>query len=182
MHVTLCTDGTDGSAGAVADRLRVLLFEELLAYKNLRYHMLAQVPGSDSFVNLDELPKAGAGTGSVMLRGEEVTIETLKEEFALWLTTRCEFQFVLADKLRDASQAELPVFASLQELRRSKRTWLTRKLITFEDALAGTYAAEYLALSYRWETAKHPDPSGVQLRALQEHLRNHRSIRFVFVE
>ena len=36
MHVTLCTDGTDGSAGGVADRLRVLLFEELQAYKHLR--------------------------------------------------------------------------------------------------------------------------------------------------
>ena len=55
----------------MADRLRVLLFEELQAYKHLRYHMLAQVPGSDSFVNLDELPKAGVGLGSVMLRGEE---------------------------------------------------------------------------------------------------------------
>ena len=182
MHVTLCTDGVDGSAGVVADRLRVLLHEELLAYKHLRYHMLAQVPGSESFVNLDELPKAGAGLGSVMLRGEAVSVETLKEEFAFWLTTRCEFQFVLAEKLRTASRSELPTFASLQELRRTKPSWLTRKLIIFEDALAGAYVLEYLALTYRWETANHPDPSGMQLHALQEYLIENPSILYVFIE
>ena len=61
---------------------------------------------------------------------------------------RCEFYFVRADKLCEASEAELPIFPTLQELRRTKPTWLTRRLITFEDALAGTYASDTLALSY----------------------------------
>jgi len=89
---------------------------------------------------------------------------------------------VLADELRRASSAELPVFLSLQELRRSRSTWLTRKLITFDDALAGKYVEEYAAMSYRWETPEHPDPSGMQLRALQEYLRQRPRIRFVFVD
>ena len=72
-----------------------------------------------------------------------------QEEFAFWLTTRCEFNFVLADELRRASASELPQFLSLQELRRSRSTWLTRKLITFDDALAGKYVEEYAAMSYR---------------------------------
>jgi len=184
VHVTLCTDSSDGSAGAVADRLRVLLYEELCAYKNLRYCMLAQVPGTGShqLVNLDELPKAGAGVGSVMLCGERVSIELLKEEFAFWLTTSCEFNFVRADELRRASTAELPVMLSLQELRKTRPTWLTRKKITFEGALSGAYVDEYAALSYRWETAEHPDPRGMQLRALQEYLRAHPTIRYVFVD
>ena len=34
-----------------------------------------------------------------------------------------------------------------------------------------------------WETAEHPDPSGFQLRALQEHVRKRKgTIKFVFVE
>ena len=88
MHVTLCTDGKeigkDGSAGAVADRLRVLLFEELFAHSSLSFHMLAQVPGSNELVNLDELPKAGAGLGSVVvLRGERVEVDVLKVRLLL---------------------------------------------------------------------------------------------------
>ena len=157
IDVTLATPGRDGSAASVADRLRVLLFEELSAYVNLRYRMLVPVPGSSStWVDLEELPKAGAVRGGVMLRGEQVGTEQLKEEFAFWLTTQCEFNFVLADKLREASEAELPTMVTLQELRRTKRSWLTTKLITFEATLSGAYSSDYLTLSYRWETAEHP--------------------------
>ena len=91
-----------------------------------------------------------------LVRSTEALLEQLKEEFAFWLTTQCEFNFVLADKLREASEAELPTMVTLQELRRSKRSWLTTKLITFEATLSGAYSSDYLTLSYRWETAEHP--------------------------
>ena len=41
--VSLSSDGRDGSAAAVADQLRVLILEELVAYKHLNHRLLVQV-------------------------------------------------------------------------------------------------------------------------------------------
>ena len=52
--------------------------------------LLQQVPGSESWVDLDELPKASASHGPVALRGELVPIDTLKEEYAFWYVAQVE--------------------------------------------------------------------------------------------
>ena len=210
--VTLNSDGKDGSAAAVADRLRVLLIEELSQYTNLNFCMLALLPDGlgHTWVNLEELPKTGSLPRALTIRGRLATIDLLKEEFVFWMTTECEFYFILADKLRSATDSELPSMATLQELRFTKPDWIVSKLITFKEALSGAYASEYLSLSYRWETKvrlrtdlntlnalplkltrlsarlatsqEHPDPDAVQLRVLQAHLRSHTTVRFVFVD
>ena len=183
--VALTSDGRDGSAAAVADRMRVLLIEELSSFPNLRHRMLALIPGSGGhqYVDLDELPRADTNT-VVTLRGERVNADALREEFAFWLTTRCDFNFVLAEKLRNATPSELPKMPSLQQLRRDKPDWVVRKPISLQGALAGEYVTNYLSLSYRWRAREHPDESGVQLRALQEHLKQpaQSKIEYVFVD
>jgi hypothetical protein len=70
----------------------------------------------------------------------------------------------------------------LQHLRRDRSHWLVTKRINFDKLLEGQYVDEFLALSYRWATAEHPDPDGLQLRELQEHLRNQPLVKFVFVD
>ena len=73
---------------------------------------------------------------------------------------------------------------SLQQLRRDKPDWVVRKPISLQGALAGEYVTKYLSLSYRWRAREHPDESGVQLRALQEHLKQpaQSKIEYVFVD
>ena len=73
---------------------------------------------------------------------------------------------------------------SLQQLRRDKPDWVVRKPISLQGALAGEYVTKYLSLSYRWRARGHPDESGVQLRALQEHLKQpaQSKIEYVFVD
>ena len=77
--------------------------------------------------------------------------DALREEFAFWLTTRCDFNFILAEKLRNATPSELPKMPSLQQLRRDKPDWVVRKPISLQGALAGEYVTKYLSLSYRCE-------------------------------
>ena len=55
-----------------------------------------------------------------MVRGEQRSFTDLRDEFAFWLTSECEFVFVLADTLRNATLEELPSMQTLQQLRQSK--------------------------------------------------------------
>ena len=72
--VTIDSDGRNGAAAAVTDRLRVLILEELSAYVHLRHKLLALVPDG-RWVDIDELPKARAGPSrkksSVGLLGQQ---------------------------------------------------------------------------------------------------------------
>ena len=83
IHVSISSkDVRDGSAAAAFDRLRVLLAQETSLFTNMRYRLFAVVEGTETLVDLDELPKTTLTT--VTLRGEQVGIETLKDELALW--------------------------------------------------------------------------------------------------
>ena len=83
IHVSISSkDVRDGSAAAAFDRLRVLLAQETALFTNMRYRLFAVVEGTETLVDLDELPKTTLTT--VTLRGEQVGIETLKDELALW--------------------------------------------------------------------------------------------------
>ena len=135
IHVSISSkDVRDGSAAAAFDRLRVLLAQETSLFTNMRYRLLAVVEGTETLVDLDELPKTTLTT--VTLRGEQVGIEALKDKLAFWQTTSCTFNFIDASKLRAAgSEKELPRMIPLQELRKTKRDWIVQKPITLEGAL-----------------------------------------------
>ena len=44
----------------------------------------------------------------------QVGSEGLKASMTYWLTTQCEFNFLLADKLRDSTEESFPAFLPLQ--------------------------------------------------------------------
>ena len=184
IHVAITSKNVrDGSAANVFDRLRVLLVHETSIYANLRYRMLAHVEGTETMVDLDELPKANATQRIVVLRGEQVGIEALKDELAFWHTTQCVFNFIDARRLRaDSSEKELPKMVSLQELRKTKSDWIVQKTISLEQVLRGTYVSEICTLSYRWCKSDDPDPDGEQLAVVREYVRKHPSITFVFID
>ena len=186
IHVTISGSGKDvrdGSAAAAFDRLRVLLVQETSLFANLRYRMLAHVESDEMLVDLDELPKASGAHTTIMLRGEQVGIEALKDELAFWHTTQCVFNFIDARRLRaDSSEKELPKMVSLQELRKTKSDWIVQKTISLEQVLRGTYVSEICTLSYRWCKSDDPDPDGEQLAVVREYVRKHPSITFVFID
>ena len=111
--VHLSSDSKGGVAGAVSDQLRVLLAQDVLShYRNLRCRLLAPLSGSgggysESWIDLEQLPRASVAKGAAELRtaaGETVGIEAIKAEMEIWLTSKCDFNFVLAEKLRAASE------------------------------------------------------------------------------
>ena len=44
-------------------------------------------------------------------------LDALKQAFGWWFTTQCEFNLILAEKLRDASMTAFPKMLPLQEMR-----------------------------------------------------------------
>jgi hypothetical protein len=88
---------------------------------------------------------------------------------------------VLAERLR-AAKDEMPQFMSLQDLRREKPAWIVKHRIKLEDVVQGVYAAEYLAVSHRWEDRDTPDLYNVQLQCLQRYLAAHPHIKYVFYD
>ena len=206
--VRLTTDGKDGSAAAVADQLRVLLCDELSTYTNLQFKMLVALqPGASGgapgvsggvpdasggepdaphvWIDLDELPRSKAVHQPLLVRGQHIGLEALKAELSFWLTAACDFYFVDAQKLREATPSELPRMLRLQDLRlRDAGVWIVKKRICFDKVIAGEYAAEYLAVSHRWETADDPDPQAVQLKALRAFLLTPKGakVRYVFYD
>ena len=181
----LHSDGRHGgAAAALADRLRVLVSEELAAYANLRCRILAPLPhGKVGWVDLNELSKTKAAGATVSFRGEQLRVDELKAQLALyWLTEQCDFYFIRADKLREASAAELPRMLRLQEMMAAHGDWVVKKSISFEQACLGAYTKEYLAVSHRWESPEQPDVSGAQLATLQRYLRAHTGIKFVWYD
>ena len=54
-------------------------------------------------------------TDKLELRRGSITIPELRRQLAVWLTTRCDFYFVLAEPLRISSPKEFPRMLRLQE-------------------------------------------------------------------
>ena len=94
--------------------------------------------------------------------------------------TECDFWFVVAERLlADEKMTKLPTW---QDLQRDRPDWLVRKRLTFEEAMHGSFAAEILGISHRWETPAEPDTKGAQLTAVRAHLRAHPRIRWVWFD
>ena len=182
--VTLSNDGQNGAAATVTDQLRVLLCEELSSYIHLRHHMLVAMQGSDGwYADLDELPKLDpAAQPHLKVRGETIAADELKSALSLWWTAQCSFYLIDADYIRDSDEQSLPKMLSLQELRSMQPSRVHKELVTMADVIAGKFEEDVLAVSHRWETKEHPDPTGTQLAALRAYLRQHTRIKYVFVD
>ena len=96
--------------------------------------------------------------------------------------TTCNFYFILAAKLRDASEVEFPQMLRLQDMLATHADWVEKKSIRFEQACHGAYSKEYLAVSQRWEDLKHPDPTGAQLSPLRRYLKENPQIKYVWYD
>lgn len=91
----------------------------------------------------------------------------------------CTFIFLLAEKIRKSTDEQ---FLTLQDIRRLRPDWLVRREVTFRDCCTGKLHRIMLALSHRWETPDHPDPSGKQLSVLKQRLRELPDVELVWIE
>ena len=108
-------------------------------------------------------------------------MEALKEMLGWWFTAQCEFNFVLAEKLRGATKEDFPALLPLQQMRTTP-TWLVKKAIDFDGVCSGSYVDAHLAVSHRWELPGDPDPEGTQLASLKAFLNANPQIQFVFYD
>ena len=99
----------------------------------------------------------------------------------IWLTSSCEFNFILAEKLRTASRCRS--CSGCRTCARRDPKWVVKKTITLHDACSGVLTKEYLAVSHRWEGPGFPDSSdNVQLGALRAHLVANPELKYVFFD
>ena len=96
-----------------------------------------------------------------------------------WLTMQSEFNFILADKLRSADNKKFPKLVTLQAIKESYPDWVVKRNLAFDKAFVGEYAAEYLAVSHRWESSGEPDTTGTQLAELRRFLDANKQIKYV---
>ena len=98
---------------------------------------------------------------------------------------QCTFVFLDAEVIRSgryeaAGYATLP---RLQELEAKHPEWMQKQLLQRHLAYGRhAYREEILAVSHRWEQPDTPDPSGVQLQAIREHLQVCPSIKLVWYD
>lgn len=147
--VTLHSNGKSYGS-VVVDRLRVLLARALAEYRNLRASILAPLPGgsSDAWVAIDVLAQMRNDAPPASTPdGRSLPVAKLKHDLSLWLTSQCEFNFIRADKLRQASRADFPKMLRLQAMRESHPDWVVKRSINFEQACIGAYRREFVAVS-----------------------------------
>ena len=95
-----------------------------------------------------------------------------------WDPHKPAFYFLPRDVVLQASTKQL---GRMQELRDSHE--LVKLIIDLKDAFQGKGLIQsILFVSHRWEDFKWPDETGAQLAALQEHLRAHPEIRYVWFD
>ena len=101
---------------------------------------------------------------------------------------RVKYYFVRADQLRGTTATTLPALQTMLA-DAEMRDWVVEKEMNFDDACRGKYLEEYLTCSHRWltEGAKDPrrappDPKGVQLAAIKEHLAAHPETKYVWLD
>ena len=98
------------------------------------------------------------------------------------VATECAFTFLAADKVRGCLTDGMRALPSLHELRESHPDWLVERSLSLDDACTGVHARSILAVSHRWESRMLPDPEGVQLQAIVEHLEANPQIELVWMD
>ena len=84
-------------------------------------------------------------------------------------TASCTFCMLDAEWVRAFKGDKLPFF---RELRAEHPRALRQVTITYAEVVQGTHVETTLSLSHRWMQPLVPDPDGVQLKALKEHLNS----------
>jgi hypothetical protein len=150
IHVSLYSNGKSYGS-IVIDRLRTLVSEALAEYRNLRSCILAPLAGSSEvWVAIDVLTQMGSGAADVHTPdGRKISVSRLKEELSLWLTSQCEFNFILAEKLRQAGRDGFPKMLRLQDMREKHPDWVVRRTINFEQACLSSRACSHCSTSAR---------------------------------
>eukprot|EP00971_Amphidinium_carterae_P038950 765541-Amphidinium_carterae.1 len=54
--------------------------------------------------------------------------------------------------------------------------------MSFVDGYEGKYCREYCTVSHRWERPQEPDGEGVQLTAIQEYLKAHQEVKYIWFD
>ena len=91
----------------------------------------------------------------------------------------CSFWFVDADFLRASKDRKFPVFQDLQR----KPGVLHSKMISFDLALGQKLSrGEFCIVSHRWFDKTEPDYDGQQLKRVQEYLRRHPDVKYVWFD
>ena len=90
----------------------------------------------------------------------------------------CRFWMIKADFIRTCPDKVLPFF---QELREKHREALVEVIITYEEVVNGTHVEKILSISHRWMLPTHPDPDGVQLKAIKDFLDSSKGKQFELV-
>ena len=182
VAVQMYNAGTQGSGALVLDRLRVILSSELSAYSNLQWCILTPLESTGgTWINLDVLPTA-TKVPPLMVDGANVGVEALRQRFTWWYTVHCEFNFILADKLRETDAAAFPKLLPLQQMRTEYPDWIVKRTLDFDGVCSGAYVREYLGVSHRWEKPEDPDPHGLKLAELRVFLKAHPTIKYIFFD
>ena len=102
-----------------------------------------------------------------------------KTDAAAWLKdNECAFYFVARqDVLAWDANKGWPAF---QDLRREGK--LVKLSVDMLSVIDYRHVGHKLAVSHRWEKKDCPDPTGAQVRALQQHLNECAAIEHVWVE
>ena len=106
--------------------------------------------------------------------------------------------FLDAHALREAAAAgafrgkkgQMVGLPSFRELRATHPDWLVDQTLTLHDAVTGRYVSSILAVSHRWEGSERvgprgeglPDPEGVQLQAILDHLISNPGIDYLYYD
>ena len=119
---------------------------------------------------------------------EEITRLRLARRGVRREAPRIKYYFVRADKVRETTATTLPAFQTMLA-DATMRDWIVEKEMSFDEACRGKYVDEYLACSHRWLTEgtanprrAPPDPKGVQLAAIKEHLAARPKIKYVWLD
>ena len=136
--------------------------------------------------SIDALSAAIDDARAAGVRSEEIGYAQASLEEALRRRGRaergeaCEFWLVRAAFLRDATDATLKTLPSFQALRQRHPEWLERRLVTVGEAARHALVGEVLVVSHRWASRDFP-LSSAQLEALRAHLREHQTVRYVWL-
>lgn len=156
-------------------------FEVPMEKGRLHHGAQSEVDQSFWFVRADKLREIARKYGFDDVPDEEAKIQMLESEGA---SESGELQqLVKRRQQREQLCKSLASELKHQDIRQKRNDWLSKRSLSYLDALQGLYADAYLAVSHRWDddqeggvldnkTGLLPDPTGLQLYEIMCYLVN----------